>query len=202
MWLLKNGTLVGINYAGFNYTGAAAISYYQASRLFTAWGTQTVFGQQLTTSYIYATAYFHSTGTSPVTLGANTFTLTDYAANSLPETLPTCSGAGLTLTAATMAIGTPSGANYPFPFQVNVVGSSTGGTAGNVTFTISSSDNIRHSGLRLGNFESGQSGSFLSFLVPVRSATNRYPGSHLRLLLAGPSVPRWSNRIYRDKNCN
>ncbi|MGD0638408.1 MAG: hypothetical protein ABSA72_10265 [Nitrososphaerales archaeon] len=138
MWLMKNGSLVGINYAGSNYTGAAAISYYQASRLFTAWGTQTVFGQQLTSVYIYATAYFHSTGTSPVTLGTNTFTLTNYAANSLPETLPTCSGASVTLTAATMAIGTPNGANYPFPFQVNVVGSSTGGTTGNVTFTISS----------------------------------------------------------------
>ena len=138
MWLLKNGTLVGINYAGFNYTGAAAVQFYQGSRLFTAWGTQTVFGQQLTTDYIYATAYFHSTGTTPVTLGANTFTLTNYAANSLPETVPSCAGAGITLTTASMSIGTPNGANYPFPFDVDVVGSSTGGMMGNVTFTITS----------------------------------------------------------------
>jgi hypothetical protein len=138
MWLLKNGTLVGINYAGSNYTGAAAIQYYQGSRLFTAWGTETVFGQQLTTVYIYASAYFHSTGTSPVTLGANTFTLTNYAANSLPETIPTCNGASVTLSTASMSIGSPNGANYPFPFDVDIVASSTGGTAGNVTFTIAS----------------------------------------------------------------
>jgi hypothetical protein len=97
-----------------------------------------VFGQQLTTDYIYATAYFHSTGTTPVTLGANTFTLTNYAANSLPETVPSCAGAGITLTTASMSIGTPNGANYPFPFDVDVVGSSTGGMMGNVTFTITS----------------------------------------------------------------
>jgi hypothetical protein len=140
MWLLKNGTLVGINYAGSNYTGAAAIQYYQGSRLFTAWGTETVFGQQLTTDYIYATAYFHSTGTSLVTLGASTFTLTNYAANSLPETVPSCGGASITLTTGSMSIGSPNGANYPFPIDVNVVGSSTGGTSGTgtSTFTITS----------------------------------------------------------------
>jgi hypothetical protein len=140
MWLLKDGTLVGINYAGSNYTGAAAIQYYQGSRLFTAWGTETVFGQQLTTDYVSATAYFHSTGTSPVTIGTNTFTLTNYAANSLPETVPACGGASITLTTASMSIGTPNGANYPFPFDVNIVGSSTGGASGTgtSTFTITS----------------------------------------------------------------
>jgi hypothetical protein len=37
-----------------------------------------------------------------------------------------------------MSIGTPNGANYPVPFDVDVVGSSTGGMMGNVTFTITS----------------------------------------------------------------
>ncbi len=137
MWLLKNGTIAGINYAGSNYTGAAAISYYQGSRLFTAWGTEIVFGQQLTTDYASDTSYFHSTGTSPVTIGANTFTLTNYAANSLPETVPSCGGASTTLTTASMSIGSPNGANYPFPFDVNIVGSSTKG-AGTTTITITS----------------------------------------------------------------
>ena len=137
MWLLRNGTIVGINYAGSNYTGAAATQYYQGSRLFTAWGTEIVFGQQLTTDYIADTAYFHSTGTSPVTIGTNTFTLTNYAANSLPETVPSCGGASITLTTASMSIGSPNGANYPFPFDVNIVGSSTKG-AGTTTITITS----------------------------------------------------------------
>ena len=128
MWLLRNGTIAGINYAGSNYTGSAAIQYYQGSRFFTAWGTMLVFGQQLTTDYIYDTAYFHSTGTSPTTIGANTFTLTNYAANSLPETVTTCSGASITLNTASMSIGTPSGANYPFPFDLDIAGSGTGGS--------------------------------------------------------------------------
>jgi len=119
MWLLKNGTIAGINYAGSNYTGAAANQYYQGSRLFKAWGTMLVFGQQLTTDYIQDAAYFHSTGTSPVTIGTNTFTLTNYAANSLPETVSVCSGASTTLTTASMSIGMPNGSNYPFPFDVD-----------------------------------------------------------------------------------
>ncbi len=140
MWLLRNGTIVAINYAGSNYTGSAATSYYQTSRLFTAWGTETVFGQQLTTDYVSDTAYFRSTGTSPMTIGTNTFTLTNYAANSLPETVPVCSGASITLSTASMSIGSPNGANYPFPFDVDVVGSATGGPygAGTTTFTITS----------------------------------------------------------------
>ncbi len=142
MWLLKNGTIAGINYAGSNYTGAAAFQYYQGSRLFTAWGTELVFGQQLTTDYVADTAYFHSTGTSPVTLGTNTFTLTNYAANSLPETVPSCGGASITLTAASMSIGTPNGANYTFPFDVNIVGSSTGGPNGPGTTTITITSQI------------------------------------------------------------
>jgi hypothetical protein len=142
MWLLKNGTLVGINYAGSNYTGTAAIQYYQASRLFAAWGTELVFGQQLTTDYVAETAYFHSTGTSPVTIGTNTFTLTNYAANSLPETVPSCGGASITLTAASMSIGNPNGANYPFPIDVNIVGSSTGGASGAGTTTITIASQI------------------------------------------------------------
>jgi len=135
LWLLKNGTIVGINYAGSNYTGAAAIQYYQGSRLFTAWGTMLVFGQQITTDYTQDTAYFHSTGTSPVTIGTNTFTLTNYAANSLPETVPACDGASITLTTASMSIGNPNGANYPFAFDVDVAGSAAGGASGGGTTT-------------------------------------------------------------------
>jgi len=140
LWLLKNGTIAGINYAGSNYTGAAAVQYYQGSRLFEAWGTMLVFGQQLTTDYIYDTAYFHSTGTSPVTLGANTFTLTNYAAKSLPEAVTVCGGKSITLTSGSMSIGTPNGANYEFPIDVDFVGSSPGGAsgAGTTTFTITS----------------------------------------------------------------
>ena len=140
LWLLRNGTVAGINYAGSNYTGAAAVQYYQGSRLFSAWGTMLVFGQQLTTSYVSDTAHFHSTGTSPVTFGTNTFTLTNYAANSLPETIPTCDGASITLTTATMSIGKPNGSNYPFPFDVDLVGSATGGASGTgtTTFTLTS----------------------------------------------------------------
>jgi hypothetical protein len=135
MWLLRNGTIVGINYAGSNYTGAAAVQYYQGSRLFEAWGTMLVFGQQLTTDYVADTAYFHSTGTSSVTLGTNTFTLTNYAANSLPETVPVCGGASTTLNTASMSIGMPNGANYEFPIDFDISGSVRAGTT---TFTITS----------------------------------------------------------------
>jgi hypothetical protein len=138
LWLLKNGTIVGINYAGSNYTGSSAVQYYQGSRLFTAWGTMLVFGQQLTTDYVSDTAYFHSTGTSPVTFGSNTFTLTNYAANSSPETVPYCGGVSYTVTTANMSIGAPNGVNYIFPFDVNFAGTSTTGASVVITSQITS----------------------------------------------------------------
>ena len=123
LWLLKNGTILGINYAGSNYTGAAAIQYYQGSHLFTAWGSEQAFGQLLITEYVSASAYFQTTGTSTETLGPSTVSVTNYAANSLPETFPTCNGVMDTLTTASMSVGTPSGSNYPFATYVDVAGS-------------------------------------------------------------------------------
>ncbi len=122
MWLLKNGTIAGINYAGSNYTGAAASAYYQSSRLFTVWGSSVSFGQLLTTEYTGATSYFHSTGTSTETLGPSTFTVTGYAANSLPETIPSCGGVSDTLTTANLSVGSAKGSSYLFPTYVDVAG--------------------------------------------------------------------------------
>jgi hypothetical protein len=137
MWLLKNGTILAINYVALNYTGAAANAYYQSSRLFTAWGSELASGQQLATTYA-SSSFFHSTGTSSVTLGPSTFTVTNYAANSLPEAIPDCSGGTNTVTTFGMSVGAPSGSNYILPSYVNMGGSETTGAGLTTTYSITS----------------------------------------------------------------
>jgi len=136
MWLLKNGTIAGINYAGSNYTGAAAGAYYQSSRLFTAWGSGVSFGLLLGTQYAGSTSYFHSTGSSTETLGPSTFTVTGYAANSLPETIQSCSGVSDTLTTASMSVGSAKGSTYIFPTYVDVAGTISALGTGTTTYSI------------------------------------------------------------------
>jgi hypothetical protein len=69
------------------------------------------------------TNFFHSNGTSTVTIGANTLTGTSYVANSIPETITDCDGSSTTYTAFSLIKGTPAGATLPLAVDVQFAGS-------------------------------------------------------------------------------
>jgi hypothetical protein len=70
-----------------------------------------------------ASNYFHSMETTSVTIGPNAFTVTNYAANSLPETFTPCGGATISLSTYDLSVGTPTGANAPLVTSMQLTGS-------------------------------------------------------------------------------
>jgi hypothetical protein len=124
VWFLKDGTVVGLDIDGHNMNASASTSF---QTYFAPWEQELEYGQQITTSTSYT--FFQSNGTSTVTAGPSTFTVSNYAANSLPETIPFCNGDSTTLTTAgSFSVGTPSGSSYPLITYIHVGGSRTLGT--------------------------------------------------------------------------
>lgn len=121
VWILKNGTAVAVNLAGQNFTGSTANSFITGA--FAGFYEEIDIGQQ-SSFYSGASQYFHSTGTSSVTIGSNKVTVTNYALNSLPETVNSC-GTTSNYTAFTLSIGTPSGTNFPIATNLHFAGTST-----------------------------------------------------------------------------
>jgi len=138
LWLLKDGTVVALTLAGHNITGASAGTYFQT--YFGGWETELIYEQQITTSASYS--FFHSTGTSTVTIGPSTFTVTSYTANSLPMTIPGCNVASISLTTGNFSVGTALGSSYPLITYIDVAGSITtvdlSGTPSTTTFSLTS----------------------------------------------------------------
>jgi hypothetical protein len=121
-WILKNGTALAIDEAGTNLTGSLANEMVVG--LFAGFSAEVQAGNQLST--YTATQYFHSTGTSSVTIGSSTFTVTNYAANTLPQTITDClTGATTNLTAYKLSVGTPAGTSYKVVTYMQLAGSST-----------------------------------------------------------------------------
>ena len=118
VWVLKNGTAIAINIAGQNLTGA----FVQEELV----GVFAGFTLQLQAdSYIglyTSSSYFHSTGTSTVSIGPTQVSVTTYAANTLPETVSGC-GQTSTLTAFSFSVGTPKGASLPLVTYEHIAGS-------------------------------------------------------------------------------
>jgi len=124
VWILKsNGTALAIDEAGANLTGP--IGQDMVIGLFAGFSAEVEAGAQLST--YAASQYFHSTGTASVTLGTSTFTVTEYAANTLPETVSSCSLAPTTLTSFALAVGTPKGSSYELVTSMTFGESSTSG---------------------------------------------------------------------------
>jgi hypothetical protein len=139
VWLLKDGTVVALTLAGHNFTGSLAGMYFQ--EYFVLWETEIGFEQRMVSST--SLSFFHSTGTSTVTVGPSVFTVTNYTANSLPETISECNGQSITLTTGSFSLGTPSGANYPLITYIDVAGSETTvGVSGTSTTTYSFTSQI------------------------------------------------------------
>jgi hypothetical protein len=128
-WFLKDGTVIGLQINQFNLNSSASSSF---QTYFSLWEKDILFGQTID---MYApSSYLHSTGTSTVTAGPTTLTVTNYAPNSLPETIPGCSGQSLTLTSGKLSVGTPSGSSYPLATYLGIAGSeTTAGTSGGLS---------------------------------------------------------------------
>jgi hypothetical protein len=120
-WILKDGTTLAVNVLGQNFTGPTANSFITGA--FAGFYQEIEVGQQQS-FYSSASQFFHSTGTSSVTIGANKVTVTNYAANSLPETVEAC-GSTSTYTAFSLSIGTPSGTSFPIVTSMHFAGTST-----------------------------------------------------------------------------
>lgn len=137
VWILKNGTISAIYYSvegttGFNLTGSEAQS--SGVGAFAGFIAQIEASQELN---IYtASNYFHSTGTSSVTIGPTTMTVTNYAANTLPVTVNNCNGTSTTLTAYALSVGTPPSASAPLVTYEHFAGTTTESNGQIETFNV------------------------------------------------------------------
>ena len=129
-WLLKNGTTLAISIGGTNITGVQANDDAQEYFGDVASVLGVVQDQSMYSNL------FHSNGTSTATIGTNTFTVTNYVANTLPETIQLCNGETTVLTGYNLSEGTPSGSTYELPAYVDIAGSTTSnGTTRPFAFT-------------------------------------------------------------------
>ena len=108
-WLLKDGTVVALDLPGHSFIGTAAAAYFQD--YFSMWELDAQYGVEAAT--LVSSSYFHTTGTSTLQFGPSKFSVTNYAATSIPETIPYCYGESLSSTSGgVFSVGTPSGSNY------------------------------------------------------------------------------------------
>ena len=130
-WLLKNGTALAVYNGQVNETGAQASSEVQS--YFGGLASVQGFLQEQSR---YSNL-FHANGTSPVTIGTQTFTVTNFVTNTLPETIQLCNGETDTLTAYNLSEGAPSGSTFELPVYVNITGTATAsGTTTPISFTV------------------------------------------------------------------
>lgn len=121
VWIQKSGTVLAADFSGYNITGS------QAQGIVT--GIFSGFFIMNTQSQVYSSllssSYFRSAGTSQVTLGPTTMTVTNYVAANTPETFTDCNGDTTTLQTFALSAGTPSGTSYSLLTYLNESGSTT-----------------------------------------------------------------------------
>jgi hypothetical protein len=133
VWILKNGTVLALDQSGDNFS--SSVSNALILDYFTGFTVEAEAASQL--SLYTSSSFFHSNGTSSVTIGSTAFTVTNYAANSLPETLTPCGGASETLTAYSLSVGKPTGSNVPLVTSMHLAETQgSGDQAQNIGYTI------------------------------------------------------------------
>jgi len=117
LWDFTNGTVLALlPPSGVNYTGSTASNIVLG--FFSGLETLNTIALQSTN-----TAYFHATGTSTVTIGTNSFTVTNYALNTTPETIQGCSNSGSAdLNSYSVSMGTPSGSSFELVVSATFAG--------------------------------------------------------------------------------
>ena len=113
VWIFSNGTILAGELNGKNYTGSTASDFVLNAFV----NLDTIYNLALESSTI--PAYFHSGGASMTTIGANSFTVTDYIANTTPETIQGCSESSVLIDAYTVYLGTPSGSSLELITSAN-----------------------------------------------------------------------------------
>lgn len=138
VWFLKDGKVVGLVINGINANASASGPSYYFQLYFSLWEKALGIGQQMET---YASSsYFSSTAHSTEKIGPSTFTVTNYTASSLPETIPGCNGESITLNTGSFSVGTPiGGSSYPIVTYFDIAGSEitvgVSGTPSKTTFS-------------------------------------------------------------------
>lgn len=124
-WVLKDGTTLAVyeNFGGqgFNLTGSEASGAIEG--VLAGFIIEVEAGQQ-TAFYSEASQYFHSTGNSNVNIGGNSFSVTNYAANSPNELVDYC-GSDFTYSTFSLSIGTPSGTSFQLVTYLDFSGTET-----------------------------------------------------------------------------
>jgi len=108
VWIQPSGNIVAF-YDGStqkNYTGSGAINDFLA--YFSDLENLQTFALLASTN----TAGFHATGTSTATIGKSSFLVTNYVANTTPETVQICNTETVVLNAYNVNVGTPTGSGF------------------------------------------------------------------------------------------
>jgi hypothetical protein len=125
LWVLKNGTVtaaaISIGGNSQNLTGSEANEIVVG--VFAGFITDVAANANL--GAYTSSSYFHSTGSSSVTIGTTTMTVTNYAAITLPVTITNCDGSTTNLTAYALSVGTPPGAKGPLVTYAHFAGTTT-----------------------------------------------------------------------------
>jgi len=113
VWILNNGTVVAGELNGKNYTGPTVSEFVLNAFA----DLDAIYSLALQSSTI--PAFFHSTGTSNVTLGTSQVMVTDFVANTTPETILGCDGSSAVVDAYSVSLGTPNGSTLEMVTSAN-----------------------------------------------------------------------------------
>jgi len=134
VYILRNGTAIAVDVQGQNITGLYSSDILLSE--FAGFSAEIGYGNQL--GIFTGASYFHSTGTSSVTIGPTTFTVTNWAANNIPETLSSCTTNQETLSAYSLSEGIPKGSTYPLVTSMNLAGTDSTGSTFDYVITLTS----------------------------------------------------------------
>jgi len=125
IYILKDGTIsaVDLSFNGQNENLTGSQAQGLGAGIFVGFITQIAANDNLGT--YTSSSFFHSTGTSTVSIGPTRMTVTNYVANSLPETVTNCDGSTTSLTAYALSVGTPPGASGPLVTYGHFAGTTT-----------------------------------------------------------------------------
>lgn len=105
----NNESVISVTFSGYSLYGDQAKSIFDS--LFALFGLEYTYGGY--ESILTNSAYFHSTGSSTMTFGSTSFSVTTWVANSLPMSINDC-GYTSDLTDYTLQVGTPPGTSLNF----------------------------------------------------------------------------------------
>jgi hypothetical protein len=137
VWVQNDGTVLAVGFSAGGFTQNLTGSEGQSA----AAGAFAEFTLQIQAdslvNYYTNQGYFHTTGTSTVSIGPTSVKVTTYAANSLPETINDCNGDTTTLTQYSFSVGTPQGSSVPLVVYEHFDGSD------NVNGTVTNYDYVQ-----------------------------------------------------------